>query len=69
MIEQYLDKNNRPRATQVLQHKPKFKSLLDQLEYGPQAREAAAEALMRISKEYEPQYFAAETRKIVSVGK
>ena len=67
MIEQYLDKNNRPTATQVLQHKPKFKSLLDQLEYGLQAREVAAEALMRISKEYGPPYFAAKTRRIMSM--
>ncbi|KAB2597331.1 hypothetical protein D8674_000251 [Pyrus ussuriensis x Pyrus communis] len=31
---------------QVLQENPKFKSLFDQLEYGPEARNVAAEALM-----------------------
>ncbi|KAK9943692.1 hypothetical protein M0R45_009293 [Rubus argutus] len=35
-----------PTASQALQQNPKFKSLFDQLEYGPQARQAAAEALM-----------------------
>ncbi|KAK9911759.1 hypothetical protein M0R45_035650 [Rubus argutus] len=50
-----------PAASEVLQRNPKFKSLFDQLEYGPQARQAAAKALMHVSAEYGPQSFAAES--------
>ena len=46
----------------TLQHSPKFKSLFDQLGYGPQARLATTEALMRISVDSGPQCFANEEK-------
>ena len=61
-VRAYLNnKRQRPYPTgaQVLQQNPKFKSLFDQLEYGPQARQAAAEALMRVSADFGPQSFTA----------
>ncbi|KAB2626574.1 Retrovirus-related Pol polyprotein from transposon 17.6 [Pyrus ussuriensis x Pyrus communis] len=38
---------------QVFQENPKFKSLFNQLEYGPEARIAIAEAFMHVSKDYD----------------
>ncbi|BFG18248.1 hypothetical protein CerSpe_045220 [Prunus speciosa] len=52
IMERYLAVKQGPTASQVLQRNPKFKSLFDQLGYGPHAREAAAIALMNISEEY-----------------
>ncbi|CAL8992938.1 unnamed protein product, partial [Prunus brigantina] len=49
-----------PTASQVLQRNPKFKSLFDQLGFGPQAREAAAVALMNISAESNSYCFTAQ---------
>ncbi|KAK9951371.1 hypothetical protein M0R45_006818 [Rubus argutus] len=62
-----VDEHHQPTAAQVLQRNPKFKSLFDQLEYGPQARQAAAEALMRVSEEYRPQCFTAEVERTMSM--
>ncbi|CAL2258486.1 unnamed protein product [Prunus armeniaca] len=42
---------------------PKFKSLFDQLGFGPSAREAAAIAFMNISAEYGPYYFTAQPQR------
>ncbi|KAK9901408.1 hypothetical protein M0R45_002149 [Rubus argutus] len=65
-----VDEHHHPTAAQVLQLNPKFKSLFDQLEYGPQARQAAAEALMRVSEEYGPQCFSCRGGKnYVHAGK
>ncbi|CAL2270463.1 unnamed protein product [Prunus armeniaca] len=49
-----------PTASQVLQRNPKFKSFFDQLGFGPQAREAAAVALMNISAESNSHCFTAQ---------
>ncbi|CAL2271168.1 unnamed protein product [Prunus armeniaca] len=49
-----------PTASQVLQRIPKFKSLFDQLGFEPQAREAAAVALMNISVESNSHCFTAQ---------
>ncbi|CAL8089747.1 unnamed protein product [Prunus armeniaca] len=51
VMERYLSMKQGNTASQVLQRNPKFKSLFDQLGFGPQAREAAAVALMNISVE------------------
>ncbi|CAL9001582.1 unnamed protein product, partial [Prunus brigantina] len=50
----------KPTASHVLQRNPKFKSLFDQLGFGPQAREAAAVALMNISAESNSHCFTAQ---------
>ncbi|KAL6191678.1 hypothetical protein ACLB2K_038068 [Fragaria x ananassa] len=52
-------RNNMPSAAKVLQQNPKFKSLFDQLEYGPEARYAAAKGLMDVTETFGPQCFAA----------
>ncbi|BFG25054.1 hypothetical protein CerSpe_113270 [Prunus speciosa] len=63
VMERYLGLKQGPTASQVLQRNPKFKSLFDQLGFGPQAREAAAVALMNISAESNPYCFAAQPQR------
>ncbi|CAL2271821.1 unnamed protein product [Prunus armeniaca] len=63
VMEQYLSLKHGPTASQVLQRNPKFKSLFDQLSFGPQAREAAAVALMNISAESDPHCFTAQPQR------
>ncbi|CAL2237142.1 unnamed protein product [Prunus armeniaca] len=60
VVESYLGMKQGPTASQVLQRNPKFKSLFDQLGFGPQAREADTVALMNISAESNPHCFAAQ---------
>ncbi|CAL8175410.1 unnamed protein product [Prunus armeniaca] len=60
VMERYLSMKQGPTASQVLQRNPKFKSLFDQLGFGPQAREAAAVALMNISAESNSHRFTAQ---------
>ncbi|CAL2247644.1 unnamed protein product [Prunus armeniaca] len=60
VMERYLGLKQEPTASQVLQRNPKFKSLFDQLGFGPQAREAAVVALMNISAESNPHCFIAQ---------
>ncbi|CAL9028624.1 unnamed protein product, partial [Prunus brigantina] len=62
-MERYLDSKQGPTASQALQRNPKVKSLFDQLGFGPQAREAAAVALMNISAESNPHCFAAQPQR------
>ncbi|KAK9921974.1 hypothetical protein M0R45_030464 [Rubus argutus] len=62
-----VDEHLHSTAAQELQRNPKFKSLFGQLEYGPQARQAAAEALIRISKEYGPQCFITKVERTMSM--
>ncbi|KAK9932278.1 hypothetical protein M0R45_019524 [Rubus argutus] len=62
-----VDEHLHSTAAQELQRNPKFKSLFGQLEYGPQARQAAVEALIRISKEYGPQCFITEVERTMSM--
>lgn len=47
-----------------LQHSPKFNSIFDQPGYGPQARLAAIEAIMRISADLEPQCYVLKPKCI-----
>ncbi|CAL8169055.1 unnamed protein product [Prunus armeniaca] len=63
VMERYLSLKHGPTASQVLQRNPKFKSLFDQLSFGPQAREAAAVALMNISAESDPHCFTAQPQR------
>ncbi|CAL8993068.1 unnamed protein product [Prunus brigantina] len=63
MIERYLSLKQGLTASQVLQRNPKFKSLFDQLGFGPQAREAAAAALMNISVESNPHCFTTQPQR------
>ncbi|CAL8135184.1 unnamed protein product [Prunus armeniaca] len=63
VIEGYLGLKPGPTASQVLQRNPKFKSLYDQLGFGPQAREAVAVALMNISAESNPHCFTAQPQR------
>lgn len=53
----------RPTAAQVIQRNQKFKSLFDELEYGPEPRTAAAKALMHVFLDYGPQCFVAQPRR------
>ena len=46
---------------------PSSNHYLVNYEYGPQARQAAAEALIRISKEYGLQYFITEVERTMSM--
>ncbi|CAL8167178.1 unnamed protein product [Prunus armeniaca] len=62
-MERYLSMKQGPTASQVLQRNPKFKSLFDQLGFGPQAREAAAVALMNISEESNSQCFTTQPQR------
>ncbi|KAI5338174.1 hypothetical protein L3X38_017445 [Prunus dulcis] len=48
-METYPGLNQGPTASQVLQRNPKFRSLFNQLGFGPQARKAVVVALMNIS--------------------
>ncbi|KAL6199857.1 hypothetical protein ACLB2K_029639 [Fragaria x ananassa] len=67
-MKQYIDESHKPpNASQVLQQNLKFKCLFDQFGYGPQARKAATQALMHISEEYGPQYFAVEGVRTASM--
>ena len=43
-----------PAAVRTLQKSPKFKSLFNQLGFGPEARNAATKALITIAAESEP---------------
>ncbi|CAL8095480.1 unnamed protein product [Prunus armeniaca] len=63
VMERYLSMKQGPTASQVLQRNPKFKSLFDQLGFGPQAREAAAVALMNISEESNSQCFTTQPQR------
>ncbi|CAL2229411.1 unnamed protein product [Prunus armeniaca] len=63
VMERYLGLMQGPTASQVLQRNPKFKSLFDQLGFGPQAREAAVIALKNISAESNPHCFAAQPQR------
>lgn len=53
----------RPTAAQVIQRNQKFKSLFDELEYGPEPRTAATKALMHIFVDCGPQCFVAQPRR------
>ncbi|CAL2247459.1 unnamed protein product [Prunus armeniaca] len=48
VMKRYVSLKQGPTASQVLQRNLKFKSLFDQLGFGPQARKVAAVALMNI---------------------
>ncbi|KAL6126262.1 hypothetical protein ACLB2K_074313 [Fragaria x ananassa] len=61
IVETNFMRRNMPSAMEVLQQNPKFKSLFDQLEYEPEARYAAAKALMDVSETFGPQCFATGT--------
>ncbi|KAK9951332.1 hypothetical protein M0R45_006784 [Rubus argutus] len=61
--------NNLASPAFTLQRNPKFKSLFDQLEYGPQASQAVVEALMHVFEEYGPQCFTAEVERTMSMLK
>ncbi|CAL8079297.1 unnamed protein product [Prunus armeniaca] len=63
VMERYLSMKQGPTASQVLQRNPKFKSLFDQLGFGPQAREAAAVSLMNISEESNSQCFTTQPQR------
>ncbi|BFG41078.1 hypothetical protein CerSpe_273520 [Prunus speciosa] len=63
VMERYLGLKQGPIASQVLQRNPKFKSLFDQLCFGPQAREAAAVALMNISAGSDPHCFTTQPQR------
>ncbi|CAL8168378.1 unnamed protein product [Prunus armeniaca] len=62
-MEHYLSLKQGPTASQVLQSNPKFKSLFDQLGFGPQAREATVVALMNISAESNPHCFTTQPQR------
>ena len=49
-----------PAAVRTLQKSPKFKSLFNQLGFGPEARNAATEALITIAAESGATCFTAE---------
>ncbi|CAL2265925.1 unnamed protein product [Prunus armeniaca] len=59
-MECYLSLKQGPTTSQVLQRNLKFKSLFDQLGFGPQARKAADVALMNISAESNSHCFTAQ---------
>ncbi|CAL2265922.1 unnamed protein product [Prunus armeniaca] len=63
VMERYIGLKQGPTASQVLQRNPRVKSLFDQLGFGPQAREAAAVALMNISAESNPHCFTAQPQR------
>ena len=50
-----------PAAVRTLQKSPKFKSLFNQLGFGPEARNAATEALITITAESGATCFIAKT--------
>ncbi|CAL2272159.1 unnamed protein product [Prunus armeniaca] len=62
-MERYLGSKQGPTASQALQRNPRVKSLFDQLGFGPQAREAAAVALMNISAGANPHCFTAQPQR------
>ncbi|CAL2247373.1 unnamed protein product [Prunus armeniaca] len=62
-MKRYLGLKQGPTVSQALQKNPKFKSLLDQLGFGPQAGEAAAMALMNISAKPNPHYFTTQPQR------
>ena len=49
-----------PATVRTLQKSPKYKSLFNQLGFGPEARNAATEALITIAAESEATYITAE---------
>ncbi|CAL2229206.1 unnamed protein product [Prunus armeniaca] len=64
VMEQYLGSKQGPTSSQVLQRNPRVKSLFDQLGFGPQAREAAAVALMNIFAGANPHCFTAQPQRL-----
>ncbi|CAL2247408.1 unnamed protein product [Prunus armeniaca] len=63
VMERYRGSKQGPTASQALQRNPRVKSLFDQLGFGPQAREAAAVALMNISAGANPHCFTAQPQR------
>lgn len=64
VMKRYLGLKQVPTISQALQKNPKFKSLIDQLGFGPQAGEAAAMALINISAEPNPHCFTDEDMEV-----
>ncbi|KAB2600703.1 Retrovirus-related Pol polyprotein from transposon 17.6 [Pyrus ussuriensis x Pyrus communis] len=62
-IKRYLSQWQSPTGAQVLQGNSKFKSLFDQLEYGPEARITATEALMHVPEDHSPQYYTTQPHR------
>ena len=54
-----------PRTVRTLQKSPKFRSLLNQLGFGPKARRIATKSLMSIATDSGVKCFAAESHRLI----